>query len=129
MKGQESAKKIARALEVDFDENGGIVTPAFRRMQTRNNSFSSTPPRPVAPINATNSYQELIVAMTEVTTDETNSPVDEMVATENHTLALSPLNSSYNGSSSSNYRNSGPTKENDSNGNTFANNASDRVIE
>jgi hypothetical protein len=38
MKGQESAKKVARELEADFDENGGIITPAFRRMQTRNNS-------------------------------------------------------------------------------------------
>jgi hypothetical protein len=37
MKGQENAKKVAWELEVDFDENGGIVTPAIRRMQTRNN--------------------------------------------------------------------------------------------
>jgi hypothetical protein len=29
MKGQESAKKVARELEVDFDENGGIVTPFY----------------------------------------------------------------------------------------------------
>jgi hypothetical protein len=41
IKGQESAKKVERELEVSFDENGGIVTPAIRRMQTRNNSVSS----------------------------------------------------------------------------------------
>jgi hypothetical protein len=29
MIGQESAKKVARELEVDFDENGGIVTLLF----------------------------------------------------------------------------------------------------
>jgi hypothetical protein len=44
MKGQESAKKVVWELEADFDENGGIVTPAIRRMQTRNNLASSTPP-------------------------------------------------------------------------------------
>jgi hypothetical protein len=32
MKGQESAKKEARELEIAFDENGGIVTTAIRRM-------------------------------------------------------------------------------------------------
>jgi hypothetical protein len=95
MKGQESAKKVARELEVDFDENGGIVTPAIRRMQTRNNSVSSTPPIPVVPVNVTNSNQEPVVAQDEVTTGETTSPVDEMVATENHALAPPPLNSSY----------------------------------
>jgi hypothetical protein len=31
MKGQESAKKVARGLEVDFNENEGIVTSAIRR--------------------------------------------------------------------------------------------------
>jgi hypothetical protein len=34
MKGQQSAKKVARELKVDFDENRGIVTPGIRRMQT-----------------------------------------------------------------------------------------------
>jgi hypothetical protein len=43
MKGQESAKRAARELEVDFDKNGGIVTSAISLMQTRNNSVSSTP--------------------------------------------------------------------------------------
>jgi hypothetical protein len=56
MKGQENAKKVARELEVDFDGNGGIVTPvlcaagrtpAIRRMRTRNNSVSSTPLYPL----------------------------------------------------------------------------------
>jgi hypothetical protein len=46
MKGQESAKKIARELEVDYDENGEIVTPAISRLQTRSNSVSITPPIP-----------------------------------------------------------------------------------
>jgi hypothetical protein len=57
---------------------------------------------------------------------ESTSPVDEMVATENHALAPPPLNSSCNGGSSSDYRNSGPSRANDRNGNAFANNASDR---
>jgi hypothetical protein len=48
------------------------------------------------------------------------------VATENHTLAPPPLNSSYNGGSSSDYRNSGPNRANDRNENAFASNASDR---
>jgi hypothetical protein len=52
MKGHESAKKVARKLVVNDDKNGRIVTPAIRRMQTRNNSVSSTPNMPVAPINA-----------------------------------------------------------------------------
>jgi hypothetical protein len=82
MKGQESAQKVARELEVDFHENGGIVTPDFRRMQTRNNSVSSTPPITVAPVNETNSNLEPIVVPAEVTVGETTSPVDEMVATE-----------------------------------------------
>jgi hypothetical protein len=68
IKGQESAKKVARELEVDFDENGGIVTPAIRRMRTRNNMVSSTPLIPVSPVNVTNSNQEPVVAPAEVTT-------------------------------------------------------------
>jgi hypothetical protein len=126
MKGQESAKKVARELEVDFDDNGGIVTPAIRRMQTRNNSVIRTPTLPVAPVNIINSNQEPVVAPAEVTTGKTTTPVVEMVATENHALAPPPLNSSYNGGSSSDYRNSGPNRANDRNGNAFANNASDR---
>jgi hypothetical protein len=66
------------------------------------------------------------VATAEVTTGETTSPVEEMVTTENHALAPPPLNSSYNGYSSSDYRNSGPNRANDRNRNAFANNASDR---
>jgi hypothetical protein len=62
MQGQESAKKVVRELEVDFDENGGIVTPAIRRMRTRNNSVSSTLPMPVAPVSVINSNQEPVVA-------------------------------------------------------------------
>jgi hypothetical protein len=67
--------------EVDFDENGGIVAPAIRRMRTRNNSVSSTPSISVAPVSVINSNQEPVVAPAEVTTGETTSPVDEMVAT------------------------------------------------
>jgi hypothetical protein len=126
MKGQESAKKVARELEVDFDENGGIVTPAIRRMQTRNNSVGSSAPIRVAPVNVANSNQEPVVAPAEVTTGETTLPVNEMVATENHALAPPPLNSSYNGGSNSDYHNSGPNRANDPNVNPFANNASDR---
>jgi hypothetical protein len=70
MKGQESAKKVARELEVDFDETGGIVTPAIRRMRTRNNSVSSTPPIPFAPVTVINSNQEPVVAPAEVPTGE-----------------------------------------------------------
>jgi hypothetical protein len=70
-------------------------------MRTRNNSVSSTPPIPVAPVSVINSNQEPAVAPDEVTTGEKTSPVDEMVATENHAPAPSPLNSSYNGGSSS----------------------------
>jgi hypothetical protein len=66
------------------------------------------------------------VATIEVITGETTSPVDEMVATENHTLAPPPLNSFYNGGSSSYYRNSGQNRANDTNGNAFANNSTDR---
>jgi hypothetical protein len=66
------------------------VTPAIRRMRTRNNSVSSTPPIPVAPVNVINSNQEPVVAPAEVTTGEKTSPVDEMVATENHALAPRP---------------------------------------
>jgi hypothetical protein len=73
-----------------------------------------------------NSNQEPVVAPAEVTTGEMTSPVDEMVATENHALAPPRLNSSYNSDSSSDYRNSGPNRANDRNGNSFANNASDR---
>jgi hypothetical protein len=91
MRGQESAKKVARELEVDFDENGGIVTPAIRRMQTRDNSVGRTPPIPVSPVNVTNSNQEPVVAPAEVTTGETTLPGDETVATENHALAPPPL--------------------------------------
>jgi hypothetical protein len=116
-------KEVARELEINFDDNGGIVTPAIHRIQTRNNSFSSTPPILVARINATNSKQEPIVATTEVTAGETTSPVDEMVATENHALALPPLNSFYNSGSIKDYHNSGPNRANDRNGNAFANNA------
>jgi hypothetical protein len=65
------------------------------------------------------------VAPAEVTTGDTSSPVDEMVATENHALAPPLLNSSYNGGSSSDYRNSSSNRANDRNGNAFANNASD----
>jgi hypothetical protein len=90
MKGQESAKKVARELEVHFDENGGIVTPAICRMQTRNNSVSSTPPIPIDPVSVINGNQEPTVAPAEVTTGETTSPVDEMVATENHALIPRP---------------------------------------
>jgi hypothetical protein len=90
MKGQESAKKVARELEVDFDENGGIVTPGIRRMRTPNNSISNTPPIPVASVNVTNSNQEPVVAPAEVTTGETTSAVDEMVATENHAFSPRP---------------------------------------
>jgi hypothetical protein len=92
MKGQENAKKVTRELKVDFDENGGVVTPAIRRMQTRNNSVSSTPPIPFVSVNVTNSNQEPVVAPAEVITGETTSPVDEMVATENLALAPPPLN-------------------------------------
>jgi hypothetical protein len=126
MTGQESAKKVARELEVNFDENGGIVTPAIRRMRTRNNSVCSTPPIPVAPVSVINSNQEPVVAPTDVTTGEKTSPMDELVATENHALAPLPLNPSYNGGSSSDYRNSGPNRANDRNGIAFANKASDR---
>jgi hypothetical protein len=126
MKGQESAKKVARELEVDFDEIGGIVTPAIRRVRTRNNSVSSTPPIPVAPFSVINSKQEPVVAPAKVSTGIKNSPVDEMVATENHALAPPPLKSSYNGGSSSDYRNSGPNRANDRSGHAFANNDSDR---
>jgi hypothetical protein len=126
MKGQKSAKKVARELEVDFDENEGIVTPAIRRMRTRNNSVSSTPTIPVAPVSVINSNKEPVVAPADVTTGEMTSQVDEMVATENHALAPPPLNSSYNGGSSSDYRNSGPNRANGRNVNAFANNASDR---
>jgi hypothetical protein len=126
MKGQESAKKVARDLEVDFDENGGIVIPATRRMRTRNNSVTSTPPIPVSPVIATNRNQEPVVAPAGVNTGEMTSPVDEMVATENHTLAPTPLNSSYNWGSSSDYRNSCPNRASDRNRNAFANNTSDR---
>jgi hypothetical protein len=125
MKGQESAKKVPRELEVDFDEKGGIVTPAIHRMQTRNNSVSSSPHLPVAAVSVISSNQEPVVAPAEVTTGENTSPVDEMVGTENHALAPPPLNSSYNGGSSSEYRNSGPNRANDRNGNAFANNVSD----
>jgi hypothetical protein len=111
MKRQESAKKVARELEVDFDENGRIVTPAIRRLRTRNNSVSSTLLIPVAPVSVINSNQEPVVAPAEVTTGENTSPVDEMVATENHALAPPPLNSSYNSGSSSDYRNSGLNRE------------------
>jgi hypothetical protein len=97
LKGQESAKKVERELEVDFDENGGIVTPAIRRMRTRNNSVSSTSPIAVSPVSVINSNQKPVVASAEVTTGENTSPVDKMVATENHALAPPPLNSSYNG--------------------------------
>jgi hypothetical protein len=126
MKGQESAKKVARELEVDFDENGGIVTPAIRRMRTRNSSVISTPSIPVASVSVINSNQEPVVAPAEVTTGEKTSPVDEMVATENHALAPPPLNSFYNGGSSSDYRNSSLNRANDRNGKAFANNDSDR---
>jgi hypothetical protein len=90
MEGQESAKKVARELEVYFDEIGGIVAPAIRRMRTRNNSISSTPPIPVAPVSVINSNQEPVVTSAEFTTGEKTSPVDEMVATENHALAPAP---------------------------------------
>jgi hypothetical protein len=126
MKGQQTAKKVARELDVDFDENGGIVTPAIHRMQTRYNSVSRTPPIPVALVNVTNSNQEPVVAPAEVTTGETTSPVDETVATENHALAHPHLSSSYNGGGSSDYRNSGHNRANDRSGNAFANNTSDR---
>jgi hypothetical protein len=126
MKGQESVTKVARELEVDFDENGVNVTPAIRRMQTRNNSVSSPTPIPVASVSVIKSNQEPVVAPAEATTDKKKSPVDEMVATANHALAPPPLNSSYNGGSSSDYRNSGPNRANDLNGNAFANTASDR---
>jgi hypothetical protein len=76
IKGQESGKKVARELEVDFDENGEIVTPTIRHMQTRNSSVIRSPRILVAPVNVTNSKQEPIVAPAEVTTGETNSPVD-----------------------------------------------------
>jgi hypothetical protein len=49
-----------------------------------------------------------------------------MMATENHALAFLPLNSTYNSGSSSDYRNNGPNRANDRNGNAFENNASDR---
>jgi hypothetical protein len=126
MKGQESAKKVARELKVNFDENGGTVTPAIRRMRTCNTSVSSTRPIPVSPGSVINSNQELVVAPSEVITGEKTSPVDEMMATENHAFAPPPLNSSYNGGSSRDHRNSGPNRANDGNGNAFANNASDR---
>jgi hypothetical protein len=126
MKGQESAKKVSRELEVEFDENGGILTPAIRRMQTRNNSVSSTPPISVAPVYATNSNQELVVALAEVKTGEKTSPVDEMVATKIHALVPPPLNSSYDGGSSSDYSNSRSNRSYGCNGNDFVNNASDR---
>jgi hypothetical protein len=102
------------------------VTPAIRRMQTRNNSVSSTSLIPVDAFHVNNSSQEPVVAPAEVTTGETTSPVDEMVATENQALVPPPLNLSNNGGSSSDYRNSGPNRANDRNGNCFANNASDR---
>jgi hypothetical protein len=91
----------------------------------RKNSVISPPPIPVAPVNVINSNQEPVVAPVEFTTGETTSPVDEMVATENHALAPPPLNSSYNGGSSSDNRNIVPNRANDRNGNAFANNASD----
>jgi hypothetical protein len=90
------------------------VNPAIRRMQTRNNSVSSTLHIPVAPVSVISSNQEPVVAPAEVTTGEKTSPVDEMVATENHTLAPPPFNSSYNGGSSRDYRNSGPNRANGS---------------
>jgi hypothetical protein len=102
------------------------VTPAIRLMRTRNNSVSSTLPIPVAPVSVINSNKEPVVAPVEVTTGEKTSPVDLMVASENHALAPPPLNSSYNDGSSSDYRNSGLNRANDRNGNSFANNASDR---
>jgi hypothetical protein len=68
--------KVARELEVDLDENGGIVTSAFRRIQTRNNSVNGTPPIPVAPVSVIKSNQEPAVAPAEVTTGEKTSPVD-----------------------------------------------------
>jgi hypothetical protein len=126
MKGQESAKKVAWELEVDFNESGGTVTPAIRRMRTRNNSASSTLPIHVAPVSVIDSNQEPVVAPAEVTTGEKTSPVDEMVASEKHALAPLPLNSSYNGGSSSDYRNSGLNRANDRNGIAFANNTLDR---
>jgi hypothetical protein len=123
MKGQEKAKKVARELELDFDDNGGIVNPAIRRMQTLNNSVSSTPHIPVSPLHVTNINQEPVVAPAEDITGEMTSPVDEMVATKNHAFSPPPLNSSYIGCSSSDYRNSGPNRANDRNENAFANNA------
>jgi hypothetical protein len=66
------------------------------------------------------------VAPAEITTGEKTLPVGETVDSENPALAPPPLNSSYNGGSSSDYRNSGPNRANDRNGNAFANNASDR---
>jgi hypothetical protein len=95
-------------------------------MRTRINSVNSTPPIPVAPVSVINSNQELVVAPDEVTTGEKTSPVDEMVATENHTLAPPPLNSPYYGGSSSDYLNSGQNRADDRNENAIANNASDR---
>jgi hypothetical protein len=85
-----------------------------------------TPDMPVAPINAINSNPDPIVATTEVSTGETTSPVDETATAENHDFSSAPLNSSYNGGSSSDCRNSGPNRANDRNGNAFANIASDR---
>jgi hypothetical protein len=95
-------------------------------MRTRNNSVSSTTSIPVAPVRVIKSNQEPVVAPAEVTAVETTSPEDERLATENHALASPPLNLSYNGGSSSDYRNSGPNRANDRNGNAFENNASDR---
>jgi hypothetical protein len=102
------------------------VTPAIRRMQTRNNSVSSTPPIPVATVSLIKSNQEPVLAPAEFTTGKKTSSVDEMVATENHALAPPPLNSSYNVGSSSDYRNRGQNRANDRNGMAFANNASNR---
>jgi hypothetical protein len=126
MKGQERAKKVARELEVNFDENRGIVTPAIRCMQRRNSLVNSTPLVPLSLSMRSTATQSRIVATTEVTTGETTSTVDEKVASENHALAPPPFNSSYNGNRSSYYHNSGPNRANDRNATVFTNNAADR---
>jgi hypothetical protein len=71
-------------------------------MQTSNNSIKSTPPMPVAPINATNSSPEPIVATSDVTTGVTTSAaVDEIAATESQAPAFPTLDSSLPGGNSS----------------------------
>jgi hypothetical protein len=127
MKGQESASKVVRELEVDFDVNGGIETPAIRRTQRCNHLVRSTPPMLIIPINVNNSNLEPIVATTEVTSGETNFAGGRKGGSrESRSSSPAPQLLPQLRGGSSDYRNSGPNKDNARYGNAFANNASDR---